>query len=74
MSDSTEIRGGSDRKRINLSEAYEVNYWTGKLKISREELKQAVDKVGDRAEDVEDFILKGQAPPRRHTPKRTDVQ
>lgn len=53
MSDSTTHRGGSDRKRINLREDYEVRYWTAKFNVTREQLEQAVRAVGDHADDVE---------------------
>lgn len=52
MSDDPTNRGGQDKQRISLSEDYEVRYWTDKFGVSREELRDAVDKVGDRAAAV----------------------
>jgi hypothetical protein len=53
MADDKSKVGGQDRKRINLSEDYELRDWSKKFGVSAEELKRAVAKVGDRAEDVE---------------------
>ena len=41
-----------DRSKINMSEDFEVKYWTKALGISREELQKAVDKVGNSAAAV----------------------
>ena len=46
MADDLTIRGPQDRHRINLSEDYEVAYWTRKWGISREHLVEAVRKAG----------------------------
>ena len=45
MADDPKIRGSHDRQRINLHERYEVEYWTSKWHISREQLAEAVEKV-----------------------------
>jgi len=52
MSDDKTNRGSQDRSRINLSEGYEVRYWTDALGISEERLRQLVGKVGNSAEKV----------------------
>lgn len=41
-----------DRSKINMHEPHEVQYWTKHLKISQEQLKNAVDKVGNAAAAV----------------------
>ena len=46
MADDRTLRGPQDRQRINLSEDYEVTYWSKKWGISREQLAEAVRKVG----------------------------
>lgn len=49
--------GGQDRKRIDTNEEYELQYWSEKFGVSREELKRAVDESGSTvAEEVEQFI------------------
>jgi hypothetical protein len=52
MTDSLTKRDQPDRSKINMSEHYEVHYWTKHLNISREELQKAVDKVGNSAAAV----------------------
>ena len=52
MADDKSNRGQADRSRINMSEDYEVRYWTKHLDVSREELQRAVDKVGPSAAAV----------------------
>ena len=42
----------ADRKRISMLEDYEVRYWTKKFGVTKEQLIEAVRKVGLIAEDV----------------------
>jgi hypothetical protein len=56
MADDKKKRGGMDRALIALSEAYEVSYWSKKLKITSAKLKAAVKKVGHSAKKVEAYI------------------
>jgi Protein of unknown function (DUF3606) len=44
--------GQHDRSKINMHEPREVQYWTKHLKVSREELQKAVEKVGNGAAAV----------------------
>jgi 3-oxoacyl-[acyl-carrier-protein] synthase III len=44
--------GEKDRSKIDMHEPYEIKYWTKHLKISREQLQIAVDKVGNSAAAV----------------------
>ena len=53
MTDDKTKSGGQDRQRISLSEDYEVRDWSQKFGVSEDQLRAAVGKVGDRAEDVE---------------------
>jgi hypothetical protein len=50
--DNKQDRGPADRSRINVNEEYEVQYWTKALGVSREELTEAVRKVGVMADKV----------------------
>jgi len=52
MADDKRNRGQPDRSKINMSEDYEVKYWTQHLDVSREALQRAVDKVGNSAAAV----------------------
>ena len=52
MSDDTRQVGSPDRDRINLSEDYEVRYWTGALGVTEQQLREAVQAVRSTAEAV----------------------
>lgn len=53
MSDDKSKSGGQDRQRISLSEDYEVRGWAAKFGVTEDALRRAVERVGDRAEDVQ---------------------
>lgn len=53
VSDDKSKTGGQDRTRISLQEDYEVRDWAKRFGVSEEVLRAAVERVGDRAEDVE---------------------
>ncbi|MBA3479571.1 MAG: DUF3606 domain-containing protein [Lautropia sp.] len=53
MADDKTKPGGQDRKRINLSEDYEVRDWAKKFGVSEDELRKAVGAVGNDAAKVE---------------------
>lgn len=59
MSDDKSQPGGQDRRRINLSEEYEVRDWARKFGVTPDELKAAVHAAGNDARAVEQH-LKGQ--------------
>lgn len=46
----------NEPKRINISVDYEIQYWTKKFEISREELIGAIRKVGNRVEAVVRYL------------------
>lgn len=56
MSDDLTNRGAQDRSRIAMGEEHEVRYWTQQLGVSREQLQQAVDAVGNSAEKVRQHL------------------
>ncbi len=56
MPDDPKIKGPQDRKRINIHEPYEVQYWTRVLGISRDQLRTAVEAVGTSAEKVKEYL------------------
>ena len=58
MSDSTQNRSGQDRTRINIHQDYELRDWAKKFDATPEQIKEAVQAVGDRADAVE-MHLKG---------------
>ena len=53
MTDDKTKTGGQDRQRISLSEDYEVRDWAAKFGVSEDQLRAAVGKVGNMADDVE---------------------
>jgi hypothetical protein len=52
MADDKKKSGTSDRDKINVNEDYELRDWSKKFGVSKEELKKAVQKVGNSAEAV----------------------
>jgi hypothetical protein len=58
MADDKENTGSPDRDRINLSEPYEVQYWTKTLGVSAEELRKAVAQVGSTSNAVRKHLGK----------------
>ncbi len=53
MADDKTKPGGQDRKRISLSEDYEVRDWAKQFGVSEDELRKAVGAVGNDAAKVE---------------------
>ena len=47
-----EMEGMSDASRIDLNDQTEIRYWTQRFKISEEELRNVVAKVGIMVDDV----------------------
>ena len=53
MADDLTNRGPQDRSRINLSESWEVQYWTKKFGVTEQQLRDAVKAVGSSADAVQ---------------------
>jgi hypothetical protein len=58
MADNKTLKGPADSSRINISEDYEVAYWTDALAVSKEKLAEAVKAVGTSAKDVREHLGK----------------
>ena len=58
MADDLTKTGGQDRKRINMNQDFEVRDWSTKFGVSKEELKKAVEAVGNEASKVEEYLKK----------------
>lgn len=56
MADSTEVRGGQDRTRINTNQEHELRYWTKELQCTPEELTAAVKAVGSSVDKVRQYM------------------
>jgi len=55
MDDKTKTGKGDD-SRIDVNESYELQYWSEKFNVSRDELREAVKAVGTKAKDVEAYL------------------
>ena len=58
MSDNLKIRWPQDPTKINIHESWEVDYWTKKWNITREQLINAVKRVGVMTKDVARYLGK----------------
>ena len=58
MSDDKNLRGPSDRSRINLNEDYEVRYWSQTLGVSEERLRELVRQHGNSPEKIREALGK----------------
>jgi hypothetical protein len=56
--DNKEKVGNPDRDRINVNEDYELQYWSEKFGVSRDELKKAVEAVGTTTKAVREYLNK----------------
>lgn len=56
MPDDLSKAGPADDKRVNVNQAHEVRYWTGKFGCTADELRAAVKAVGVMAADVERYL------------------
>lgn len=56
MSDNLHIRRPLDAKKINVNEAWELDYWTKTLNVSADRLRQAVRTVGPMVSDVKTHL------------------
>ena len=64
MSDDLQSRGGRDRPRINIHQDHELRDWSERFGVSKEQLKEAVQAVGDEASRVEQHLRGGASRPR----------
>lgn len=56
MPDNLNDRGPQDRSRIGLGEQWELDYWTMEFGCSENELRKAVDEVGNSADEVREYL------------------
>jgi hypothetical protein len=56
MADDKNQRDGRDRSRVSGSEEYELQYLAEKLNVSTEEIRKAIEKVGNSREKVEEYL------------------
>jgi Protein of unknown function (DUF3606) len=56
MPDDRSRRESSDRERIDIHDEHEVRNWAMSLKVTPEQLKAAVSKVGTSADQVRQYL------------------
>lgn len=56
MSDNKNKKRPLDAFKINIHEDYELRYWSKTLKVSADELIEAVNKVGPQASKVRQYL------------------
>ncbi|HWJ90071.1 MAG TPA: DUF3606 domain-containing protein [Flavisolibacter sp.] len=56
MADDKDLRDGRDRSRVSGSEEYELQYLAEKLNVSTEEVRRAIEQVGNSREKIEEFL------------------
>ena len=59
MADNKDLRDGRDRERVAGNEEYELNHLAQKLNVSAEEVKRAIEKVGNNREKLEEYLRRG---------------
>lgn len=59
MADDKKLVGAPDSDRISLSEEHEIRDWTKRLGVGEEELREAVDAVGNSADAVRAYLNNG---------------
>jgi hypothetical protein len=72
MADNRKKRGGTDRSRIDVNQAYELQYWKEMFGVSAQQLAEAVREAGPTVKKVAAY-LKDKTPtsPRRKELRRT---
>ena len=56
MSDDKSKAHGQDRERINVNQDYELRDWAKTMNTTPERVKEAVQAVGDRVDQVREYL------------------
>jgi hypothetical protein len=56
MADDKNIQDGRDRSRVSGSEEYELRHIAEKLNVSTEEVRRAIEQVGNSREKIEEYL------------------
>ena len=56
MSDDKSKAGKQHRDRINVHQDYELRDWSEMFGVSKERLKEAMQAVGDKAANVQNYL------------------
>lgn len=56
MADDLKETGRQDDERINVDQDHELSYWSEKLGVSRDRLREAVAKAGPMVKNVQQHL------------------
>lgn len=56
MSDDKSMKDNRDRSKVSGSEEYEVNYFVQKLGVTRDQVMEAIKKIGNDRQKLEAFL------------------
>lgn len=56
MADDLKIRQPEDRKKVNVHQDHELRDWAKSLQVTKQELRDAVDKVGPDVEEIKKYL------------------
>jgi hypothetical protein len=56
MADDKNIQDGRDRSRVSGSEEYEIQHIAERLNVSTEEVRRAIEQVGNNRERIEEHL------------------
>lgn len=59
MADNKDLTDGRDRQRVAGNQEYEVSYLAEKLNVPAEEVRRAIEQVGNSREKVEEYLRSG---------------
>ncbi len=54
--DNKDLRHGQDRSRVSGNDEYEVRYLAQKMGVSQEDVKRAIEKVGNDRTKLEQYL------------------
>jgi len=58
MGDNKNVKDGRDRSKIDSNEDYELSYLQEKLGVSMEQVRDAIEAVGNNRDKVEEYLKK----------------
>jgi len=56
MADNKNLRDDRDRSRVAGNEAYELQHIAEKMRVSQEEVRKAIQQVGNSRDKIEEFL------------------
>ena len=59
MADNKDLRDGRDRERVAGNEDYEIRHLSEKMNVSAEEVRRAIQEVGNNREKIEEYLRRG---------------